>query len=127
MNLKRHIVGLKAHLSTIIKVVKSTLFSSNKPKSRQAIIVLLEQYFRDQPVKEIALFGSVARNEHRKESDIDVMVTFKEDYKPTLFDLIQYKDDLSQLTGQSVDIVHKGSAYSHIRESYEQDKIVIYG
>lgn len=50
----------------------------------------------------IGIFGSVARNEMRDGSDIDVVVDIAE---PDLFTLIAIKRDLEEQLRQSVDIV----------------------
>lgn len=73
----------------------------------------------------VYLFGSVARNEHDEESDIDLLIEFEKSYKATLFDIIEIKDDLEALTGHKVDVVEKHSAYPHIQAELQKDKILI--
>ncbi len=100
---------------------------TQKHKSRRELIELMKQYFQDKPVKEVYLFGSVARQEHAGNSDIDLLIEFKENHKTTLFDLIEIKNDLKDITGYNIDLVQKGTEYSHVREGIEKDKIEIYG
>ena len=50
-------------------------------------------------VKKMSLFGSAARNELRADSDVDLLVEFKESSKATLFDYVHMQDDLSPLFG----------------------------
>ena len=45
-------------------------------------------------VSELALFGSVLRDDFRPESDVDVLVTLDEKARHTLFDLHQMEEDL---------------------------------
>lgn len=94
---------------------------------REEIIKILAKYFENKPVKKVFLFGSVARNEHHAQSDIDLLVEFNENHKTTLFDIIDIKDDLEEQISLKVDVVLPGSAYPHILEEMERDKILIYG
>ncbi len=43
----------------------------------------------------------------RDDSDIDVLVTFEEDAKHTLFDLVHMHDELKELFGREVDIISR--------------------
>lgn len=96
-------------------------------KSKEELLEIVKNYFLHQPVKSAYIFGSVARNEHTPESDLDILVAFKESYKATLFDLIGFKQDLMQLTGYEVDIVQEGTAYPHVQKELEKEKIAVYG
>lgn len=51
----------------------------------------------------IGIFGSVATGEERRESDIDLLVTFED--SSTLFDYIDLCDYLEKELGQPVDVV----------------------
>ena len=53
-------------------------------------------------IKNMGIFGSIARGDQSFESDIDIFV----DLSPVkAFDLIGIKQDIKKLTGQHVDIV----------------------
>jgi predicted nucleotidyltransferase len=54
-----------------------------------------------------ALFGSVLRDDFRRESDVDVLVTFGPDSRWTLFDIVRIQDDLSDLLGRKVDLIER--------------------
>lgn len=60
-------------------------------------------------ITELALFGSVLREDFRSDSDIDVLVSFAENAKITFFDLDTIEEQLSQLFNRSVDVVTKKS------------------
>jgi predicted nucleotidyltransferase len=74
-------------------------------------------YLREQfGVDSIALFGSVARQEPRPDSDIDVLVEFGRPI--TLFDLVAVQQYLEQcLDGRRVDVVPRDSIYPAFRDS----------
>jgi predicted nucleotidyltransferase len=77
-----------------------------------------DRYFNIQPsqlaeicqqwqITELALFGSVLRDDFNAESDIDVLVSFAEEAKITFFDLDTIESQLSKLFNRPVDIVTK--------------------
>jgi predicted nucleotidyltransferase len=65
------------------------------------------EYCRKWKVTELALFGSVLREDFRPDSDVDVLVTFAQDAKWSLFDLVEMQDELGQLLGRDVDLVER--------------------
>ena len=56
-------------------------------------------------VAEIALFGSVLRDDFRADSDVDVLVRFRQEARPSLFSLVQMEAELAALMGRRVDLV----------------------
>lgn len=60
-------------------------------------------------VSEFSFFGSVLRDDFRPDSDIDVLITFCEEAKYTLFDLIHMENELTNIFGRKVDLVEKKS------------------
>ena len=58
-------------------------------------------------IVELALFGSVLREDFNLYSDIDVLVSFAEEAKITFFDLDSIEQELSKLFNRSVDVVTK--------------------
>jgi hypothetical protein len=58
-------------------------------------------------VKELSVFGSVARGEDRPDSDVDLLVEFEPEAKIGLFDYARLRRDLMGLLGRRVDLVEK--------------------
>ncbi|MGK7892114.1 MAG: nucleotidyltransferase family protein [Xenococcus sp. (in: cyanobacteria)] len=58
-------------------------------------------------VQELALFGSVLREDFRPDSDIDVLISFTPDNCWTLFDRVDMRDELTEIFGRKVDLVNK--------------------
>ncbi len=58
-------------------------------------------------VAEVALFGSVLRDDFKPESDVDVLVRFHADATPSLFDLAQMEAELTAIVGRRVDLVER--------------------
>ncbi len=56
-------------------------------------------------IHEFSFFGSVLTDDFRPDSDIDVLVTFEENTKHTLFDLVHMEDELKEVFGREVDML----------------------
>jgi uncharacterized protein len=67
----------------------------------------LEAFCGRWDVAELSLFGSVLREDFGPTSDVDVLVTFAPDARPTLFDLAEMEEQLSELFGRPVDLVSR--------------------
>jgi uncharacterized protein len=58
-------------------------------------------------VSEFAIFGSALRADFRPDSDIDVLVSFVQGAKVSLFDMVLMQEELKQIFGRDVDLVSK--------------------
>ena len=58
-------------------------------------------------VEELALFGSVLRDDFGSESDIDILVCFKTEHAPGLFGIGEMERDLGDMFGRRVDLVSR--------------------
>ena len=58
-------------------------------------------------IKELALFGSVLRDDFRTDSDIDLLVTFVPGASRSLFKQVEMQDELSLMLGRKVDLVSR--------------------
>jgi len=58
-------------------------------------------------VAELALFGSVLRDDFTASSDVDILVTYLPTVKRGLLEKIQMKEELENLLQRSVDLVSK--------------------
>jgi uncharacterized protein len=73
----------------------------------------------------IGLFGSFARNEQTKGSDIDILVNFRTSI--SLLKLIHLENELSDKLGIKVDLITEGAIKnSPIQKSIENDLQIIY-
>ena len=60
-------------------------------------------------VTELALFGSVLRDDFGPDSDIDVLVRFDRQARHTLHDIEQMENELGRILGRDVDLVERTS------------------
>ncbi len=72
--------------------------------------ILEERYF----VKRIGIFGSYARDEQKKESDVDIIVEFT---RPVGFKFIELKLYLEEILDKKVDLVTPNALKPQIKES----------
>ena len=79
----------------------------------------LPQFKRLYGVTKIGVFGSVARDEPRKSSDIDVVVEMKE---PDLFYLVHIKETLEKALKRPVDVIRYRDKMNHyLRARIDKD------
>ena len=92
----------------------------NQSEIKNIILSHLKEF---DPLK-IGIFGSFARGDNKKGSDIDILVEFKE--SPTLLTLIKLENDLSEILGVKVDLVTTGALKNkRIKKSIKKDLIKI--
>ena len=92
----------------------------NQSEIKNIILSHLKEF---DPLK-IGIFGSFARGDYKKGSDIDILVEFKE--SPTLLTLIKLENDLSEILGIKVDLITTGALKNkRIRKSIKKDLISI--
>jgi hypothetical protein len=78
---------------------------------RQKVAELCRRY----GVAELALFGSVLRDDFRAESDVDVLISFNPDAHPSLLELVELREDLKELFGREVDLVERAGLRNPFR------------
>ena len=92
----------------------------------KTLVTKISNYLSNQPIEKAWIFGSYARAEENRKSDIDILVNFSKDTKVTLFKYIHIVNDLQALTGKKIDLVEEGQLKPFAIESAEQQKILIY-
>lgn len=77
----------------------------------------IESFARKWKIKEIAVFGSALRDDFSQKSDVDILVQFENAAHPSLFDLVDIKDELETIFGRPVDLVEKDSLVNPYRRA----------
>jgi predicted nucleotidyltransferase len=85
---------------------------------------IILSHLKDYDVLKVGIFGSFARGDNKKGSDIDILVEFKE--SPSLLSLIKLENTLSEILGIKVDLVTTGALKNkRIKKSIKKDLINI--
>ena len=71
-------------------------------------------------ITEMALFGSVLRDDFRADSDIDLLITFTPKHGWNLLDLIDLKAELETLFQREVDLLQK----KELKNPYRKQEIL---
>jgi len=88
---------------------------------KSKIIPILERY----EVKRAAVFGSFVRGEHKKESDIDILIEFKGE--KSLLDLAGLKIELEETLKRKVDVLTYTSLHPLLKERILKEQKMILG
>ena len=93
---------------------------------KQEVINKLQTFFPAYPIEKAWVFGSYARGEETKKSDMDILVRFDKNANISLLDYAGIMLDLEGLLHKKIDLVQEGRLYKFAQESVEQDKVLVY-
>jgi predicted nucleotidyltransferase len=87
-----------------------TMTPASLVNRRQEILAIAASH----GIRNVRVFGSVARGDARLDSDLDLLV----DVEPgrTLLDVIGLEQDLEQLLGRKVDVVTEGGLSPYLQQ-----------
>ena len=94
--------------------------------STRTMIKTIAEYFKTQPVVKAWLFGSYARGEQTKDSDVDILVEYDKDAKISLLTISHMMGELEKNIGKRVDLIEEGCLLSFAVASANRDKKLIY-
>ena len=80
---------------------------------------LTEQY----SVATLEVFGSYVRHEQRRDSDLDILVTFNK--PPSLFKIVRLENHLSDILSVKVDLVMKDSLKPAIGKNILREAVLV--
>ncbi len=75
----------------------------------------IAEFCRKWRVTELALFGSVVRDDFRPDSDVDILVTFSQNARWSLFDWVDMIDELKRIFGRPVHLLSRGGLRNPFR------------
>jgi len=118
----------------MLQLFKASRFGKVKDKNVGAELILMDMELEDikckivpilkrYDVKRAALFGSFVRGEQREDSDIDILVEFKDG--KSLLDLAGLKIELEEALGRKVDVLTYNSLHPLLRDKILQEQKVI--
>jgi len=76
---------------------------------------VVESFCRKWRIEELALFGSILREDFMPDSDIDVLATFAPDADWSVLDHARMSEELSTLVGREVDVVESNGLRNPFR------------
>ena len=85
----------------------------------------IRDYFKNQPVKKVYLFGSHSRDSAAENSDVDILVELDHS-KPIGLKFVRMKLELESLLKTKVDLLSDKAISKYIRPYVEKDKDLIY-
>ena len=94
----------------------------NLDMKREKVLKILHDHQAElevRGIRNLALFGSVARDEAKPESDVDILVEF--DRPVGLFGLVELQDYLENILGCKVDLGTPDSLKEHSRQNVMED------
>ena len=86
----------------------------------------LAGFCRSHAVRELAIFGSLARGEERADSDVDVMIDLRRDARVGLVAFQRMRAELAALFGRPVDLVTRDGLNRHIRDEVLREARTLY-
>ena len=90
-------------------------------KIKLKIVPLLKK----EKVVKAGIFGSYARGEQKKNSDIDILIEIPKGRKFSLFDLVGVQLELEKILGKKVDILTYDSIYHLLRKKILNEEVRI--
>jgi len=89
----------------------------------QTIAKKINPILKKQGVTKAAVFGSFARGENSKKSDVDLLIKFPKN--KTLFDFISLKQDLEKKLGKKVDLVEYSTIKPRLKKPILKNQVEI--
>src|SRR3990170_414975 len=74
----------------------------------------------------VAIFGSFARREQKKTSDIDIAIEFDKNKQKSLFDLVHIENELATIFKRKVDLGVFSSLSPYVVEDVRKEMCIIY-
>lgn len=87
----------------------------------------LEEVCRKNQVEFLGVFGSVARGEDNKDSDVDVLIRFSPQVKVGYFKLYDIEQEIADSFGRRVDLVTQDALSPYVKNKVYMDLKPIYG
>src|SRR5436190_21562103 len=87
----------------------------------------LDSFCRRHGIRKLSLFGSVLKGTAHGGSDVDLLVEYHPDARPTLLDLVTMEEELSRLLGgRRVDLRTPGELSRYFRDQVLREAEVQY-
>jgi predicted nucleotidyltransferase len=98
----------------------------NNGMNREQVLARLrahERELRDAGIVRLSLFGSTARGDESRESDIDLLAAFHDTRRLSVLDVVGIQLQLAGLLGTRVDLSEEGTLKPRVRRSVEAEAL----
>lgn len=92
--------------------------------NREQVIATLREHepeLKAAGVVRLSLFGSTARGDRRPDSDVDLLAAFDGTRRISLLDVAGIEIQLSELLGETVDLVEEGTLKPRVQKRVETE------
>lgn len=86
----------------------------------------LASFCRRNHIMKLSLFGSVLRDDFRRDSDIDVLAQFEQEHTPGFFKLANMEEELHKLFGRKIDLRTPQDLSRYFRDRVLKEAEVLY-
>ncbi|MGY0287801.1 MAG: type VII toxin-antitoxin system MntA family adenylyltransferase antitoxin [Candidatus Methanodesulfokora washburnensis] len=93
---------------------------------REGLEEKLAEICRKNDIVFMAIFGSFARGEQNRKSDIDIAIEFERNSEKSLLDLVRIENELRKIFKRKVDLGIFSSLSPYIMEDVKREMRVIY-
>lgn len=87
---------------------------------------MIARFCKRHRINRLSLFGSVLRDDFSPDSDIDVLVEFEPDARPSLFDVGGMMHELTEALGRQVDIRTRSDLSRYFRDQVIAESELLY-
>lgn len=91
---------------------------------REKILQLIVKKLRKHNATKIMLFGSYARREEKKNSDIDLIVDLPK--KLSLLDIVRIEREISEACEKKIDLLTPNAIHPLLKERIKKESILLY-
>ena len=86
----------------------------------------MEDELRARGIEALYLFGSVARDEAREDSDVDMMCRFDPARSVTLFDFLGFEMAFRDVLGREVDLAEQDAMHPRMAQRVAHDAVQVF-
>jgi uncharacterized protein len=94
--------------------------------NREQVIATLrahESELKEAGIVRLSVFGSTVRGDRRPDSDIDLLAAFDDTRRISLLDVVGIELQLSELLGQTVELVEEGTLKPRLQSRVEAEAV----
>jgi hypothetical protein len=88
-----------------------------------AILRHHESDLRARGIRHAAIFGSVARGENRRDSDLDILIEFEPEADASIYGYMRLKSYIGSLFNMPIDVIDREALKPHLRAPSTRDAI----